>query len=192
MKFLLGTYNIGKIKEMASLLGNNFELVNCSDFPELKDVEETGLTLEENAILKAKSYASITNLNTIADDTGLEVEALNGAPGVFSARYAGEPSDNLKNIQKLLENLKGEGNLKARFRTVIAIILNQKLHVFDGVLNGKITFEQKGTNGFGYDSIFIPENSNLTLAEHTSEDKNKISHRGKALTQMINFLKNEK
>ena len=192
MKFLLGTYNTGKIKEIASLLGNNFELVSCSDFPNLKDVEETGLTLEENAILKAKSYASITGLNTIADDTGLEVETLNGDPGVFSARYAGEPSNNLKNIQKLLENLKGETNLNARFRTVIAVFLDKNLHLFEGILNGKITFEPKGTNGFGYDSIFIPNNSNLTLAEHNSEDKNKISHRGIALTQMITFLKNEK
>ncbi len=192
MKFLLGTYNTGKIKEIASLLGNDFELVSCSDFPNLKDVEETGLTLEENAILKAKSYASITGLNTIADDTGLEVEALNGDPGVYSARYAGEPSDNIKNIQKLLENLKGETNLNARFRTVIAVILNQNLHLFEGILNGIITFEPKGTNGFGYDSIFIPNNSNLTLAEHNSGDKNKISHRGIALTKMITFLKNEK
>ena len=168
----------------------NIEILSLEDIDCFNEIPETATTIEGNAILKANYVTQHYGYNCFADDSGLEIEALNGAPGVFSARYAGEPKDDEKNIQKVLENLKNTANKKANFKTVICLNLNNTQHLFTGVVNGKIIEKPKGKNGFGYDPIFIPEGYLQTFAELSINEKSKISHRAIAISKMIQYLKN--
>ncbi|HBG86351.1 MAG TPA: non-canonical purine NTP pyrophosphatase, RdgB/HAM1 family [Marinilabiliaceae bacterium] len=188
MKILFASHNTHKISELRQLLPAGVELVSLADFNYLDEIEETGKDLMENAFIKARTVYSLFKLNTIADDTGLEVEALGGAPGVMSARYAGEGKRSEDNIRKLLKELDGVTNRKARFRTVISLIYNGKEYAFEGVINGTITDSPSGKEGFGYDPIFKPDGYNLSFAEMDSATKNSISHRGLAVRQLTNFI----
>lgn len=190
MKLLFATQNEHKISEIKKIISPNIAIQSLGDIHDSTDIPETGTTLEENALIKARFVYTKFNQNCFADDTGLEVEALNGAPGVYSARYAGEPKSDEKNMIKLLEELKNKTNRKAHFKCVIALILNGKEILFEGILKGEILPEKSGTNGFGYDPIFLPENSSKTLAEMSMEEKNKISHRAIAVKKLVEFLNN--
>ncbi len=192
MKILFATSNRNKLLEISAALPESFSIYSLSDVSDqINDVEEPFETLDENAMHKASSYATMTGMNCFSEDTGLEVTALENEPGVRSARYAGEPSDPQKNITLLLAKLADKENRSAQFRTVIALTLNHQLFCFEGICKGVIIKEQKGSNGFGYDPIFIPEGSTKTFAEMTTEEKNKFSHRKKALFKMIEFLKTQ-
>jgi XTP/dITP diphosphohydrolase len=192
LKVFIATQNPKKLQELTQILGNTFELLSFLDLA-VQEVEETESTLEGNAILKAKSYYEQVKIPCIADDTGLEVEILGGEPGVLSARYAGEPSNSTKNIEKLLFQLKNQqawdiSQRKAQFRTVIAYFNGKDIHTFEGIIKGHIALEPKGTQGFGYDPVFIPEGFNQTFAEMNPEQKNQISHRSLALQKLKKFL----
>ncbi len=187
-KFVFATNNVHKLQEVKEILNNNLELLSLTDLNCNTDIAETADTLEGNALLKARFVYENYHLNCFGDDTGLEVEALNGAPGVYSARYAGEGHDSEANIKKLLHNLEGIENRKAQFRTVFALILNGKEHLFEGIIKGEIIKVRKGTSGFGYDPIFIPEGYTETFAEMGNEIKNEISHRAIATNKLCNFL----
>ena len=197
MKILIATENSHKFKEITHILprttqtGENIEYVSLKDIGGLRLPEENGMTLEENAEIKASFAAKETNLWTVSDDTGLEVEFLNGRPGVHTARYAGEEADTEKNNQKLLNELEGLflGKRAARFRTIACLAApNGEKQFFEGILNGFIGSEYRGKNGFGYDPLFIVEGSNKTLAELKDEEKNKISHRAKAFEKLAQYL----
>lgn len=201
MKIVFATNNKNKLEEIREILGNKYEVLSLKDINCNVDIPETGKTLEENALIKAKYVADNYNISVFADDTGLEVEALNGAPGVYSARYAGgEGHDSEANMKKLLKKLDGDNNRKARFRTVIAFILNPKeeqqkntknnitLLLFEGIVEGNITTEKKGNSGFGYDPIFQPDGYDKTFAELGHEIKNKISHRARAVDKFVKYL----
>jgi XTP/dITP diphosphohydrolase len=188
MKIVFATQNQNKVKEIASILPNSIEIVSLADINCHQDIPETSPTIEGNAIQKATYVQEHFNLNCFADDTGLEIEALNGEPGVYSARYAGEAKNAEANMNKVLEKLNNQSNRKARFKTVIALIINNKLHTFEGVVNGNITENKKGEKGFGYDPIFIPEGYTQTFAELSLEEKNTISHRAIATKKLIDFL----
>jgi XTP/dITP diphosphohydrolase len=166
-----------------------FQLLSLEDIGCLEEIPETADTIEGNAILKANYVTQNYGYNCFADDTGLEVDALNGEPGVFSARYAGEQRDANDNMDKLLANLEGKSNRNSQFKTVIALNLDGKQNLFTGVINGKIIEEKIGTNGFGYDPIFIADGYSKTFAELTLEEKSVISHRGLAVKQLVDFLK---
>lgn len=185
---IFATHNSNKSKEIASLLPDFFQIINLSDLNYLTEIPETENTLEGNAILKAQTIFDTFQQPVFSDDSGLEVEALNGAPGVFSARYAGEPRDDKKNMDLLINNLKDKSNLHARFRTVIAYHDTQQIHLFEGVIDGTITLQPRGQMGFGYDPIFIPNGQTKTFAEMTLKQKNVFSHRSKAFQQLISFL----
>lgn len=188
MKICFGTHNLNKLAEIQKLVGSDIEIVGLDDIGCTEDIPETGSTLEENALLKAGYVFDNYHVNCFADDTGLEVDALGGEPGVYSARYAGEPSDSNKNIDLVLDNLSDKTNRQARFKTVISLIIDGDVYYFEGVIEGEITHERTGTSGFGYDPIFLPEGSDLTFAEMSMEAKNKISHRGIAVRKLIRFL----
>ncbi|MFN4197986.1 MAG: non-canonical purine NTP diphosphatase [Flavobacterium sp.] len=188
MKLIFATHNQNKVIEIAPLIPQHFEIVSLHDIGFLEDIPETAFTLEGNAVLKAETIFKATGLNCFADDTGLEVEALNGAPGVFSARYAGEQKNAQVNINKLLHELQEEQNRKARFRTVICLILEGEKYMFEGIVEGKIETVRAGSGGFGYDPIFTPKGYQQTFAQMTLEEKSKISHRGIAFDQLIRFL----
>ena len=188
MKICFGTHNLNKLAEIQKLVGSDIEIVGLDDIGCTEDIPETGSTLEENALLKARYVFDNYHVNCFADDTGLEVDALGGEPGVYSARYAGEPSDSNKNIDLVLDNLSDKTNRQARFKTVISLIIDGDVYYFEGVIEGEITHERTGTSGFGYDPIFLPEGSDLTFAEMSMEAKNKISHRGIAVRKLIRFL----
>ena len=188
MKILFATNNTHKVNELRQILPSRFELVTPADFNCYDDVEETGSTLEENALIKARYLYSRFGISCFADDTGLEIDALNGAPGVYSARYAGENKDSRENVARVLCELNGENNRKARFRTVIALILDGKEYLFEGTVNGTISVEAKGNSGFGYDPIFVPEGYQLNFAEMDAEMKNSISHRKRATDELVRFL----
>jgi XTP/dITP diphosphohydrolase len=188
MKLLFATHNQNKVIEIAPIVPQCFEIVSLQDIGFHEDIPETAQTLEGNAVLKAETIFKATGLNCFADDTGLEVEALNGAPGVFSARYAGEQKNAQNNIDKLLQELQEEQNRKAQFRTVICLILEGEKYMFEGIVEGKIETIRIGSGGFGYDPIFTPMGYNRTFAEMTLEEKSKISHRGLAFDQLIRFL----
>ena len=190
MKLVFATNNKNKLKEVQAML-TNFEIVSLTDINCFDDIPETAETLEGNAILKANYITEKFGLNCFADDTGLEVEALNNEPGVLSARYSGEHHNSEANMQKLLQNLEGVSNRKAQFRTAIALNLEGKQFVFEGVCKGEILKEKTGTKGFGYDPIFKPEGFEKSFAEMELTEKGKISHRGKAVIQLVNFLKNK-
>jgi XTP/dITP diphosphohydrolase len=170
------------------MLPDRLQLVSLCDLNFTEELPETHETLHENALEKAGFVYQKFQQNCFAEDTGLEVEALNGAPGVYSARYAGEQKNHADNIQLLLKNLQGIENRNARFRTVIALIYNDKEYLFDGIVNGVITIEPKGSMGFGYDPVFIPDGYNRTFAELSINEKNKISHRASAFSHLKNFL----
>lgn len=187
-KLVFATNNPHKLKEISSILADQLEILSLNDINCHEDIPETAKTLEGNALLKAQFVYDIYNMDCFADDTGLEVEALNGEPGVYSARYAGEEHDSEANKLKLLKNMQGKKNRKAQFRTVISLILNGEKHQFEGIIKGEITTEERGISGFGYDPIFIPKGYDLTFAELGDEIKNKISHRSQAVNKLCQFL----
>lgn len=188
-QFVFSTNNQHKLEEVRAKLGNDYRVIGLQDLGDNTEVPETGTTLEENARIKAQYLWNTYHQDCFADDTGLEVEALNNAPGVYSARYAGEQKSAEDNVAKLLTELASKNNRKARFRTVIALIVGGELHLFEGVVDGSITSLPQGTAGFGYDPIFCPNGYDKTFAELTLEDKNNISHRAKAVEQLVAFLK---
>ena len=187
-KFVFATNNAHKLEEVTAILGNKIELLSMKDINCHADIPETADTLEGNALLKARYIFENYQLDCFADDTGLEVEALNGAPGVYSARYAGDAHNSEANMKKLLQDMEGIENRKAQFRTVFALIINGKEHLFEGIVKGEITKHRHGTSGFGYDPVFIPEGYTQTYAEIGNELKNKISHRALATNKLCNFL----
>lgn len=191
-KIVLATRNQNKVEELQELLKDlDIRILSATDFPELKEVEEDGDTLEDNALKKAHYVAKITNLPALADDTGLEVDALDGRPGVYSARYAGENVTYQDNVKKLLYELKDVTDLErrnAQFRTVIAFVNDNQEYLFEGGCKGKILDIQRGTGGFGYDPVFQPDGYDQTFAELSMEEKNKISHRGKAVNLFYEWL----
>ncbi|RIB34692.1 non-canonical purine NTP diphosphatase [Phocaeicola vulgatus] len=189
-KLVFATNNAHKLDEISSILGEKVELLSLKDIHCHVDIPETADTLEGNAMLKAEYIYKNYGLDCFADDTGLEVEALNGAPGVYSARYAGGEGYNAEaNMQKLLQNMQGVQNRKAQFRTAICLILDGKKHLFEGIVKGEIIKEKRGSSGFGYDPIFVPEGYTKTFAELGNETKNKISHRALAVEKLCRFLK---
>ena len=188
MKLVFASNNKNKIKEIQALVPSNIQIISLEDIGCFDDIPETADSIEGNAILKANYVTEKFGLNCFADDSGLEVDALNGAPGVYSARYAGEPKNDKKNIDKLLLNLANKTNRAANFKTVIALNYNGKQILFTGIINGKIITEKIGTNGFGYDPIFVANEYEKTFAELSLEEKSTISHRGKAVKQLIKFL----
>ena len=172
------------------MLSNSIEVLSLKDIGCSEDVEETEITLEGNAKLKADYITEKYGFDCFADDTGLEVDALNGKPGVFSARYGGEHGNSEKNMQKLLKELHGKANRKAQFRTAVALNLENKQYLFEGICEGEILEKKTGTGGFGYDPIFKPTEASASFAEMNSEEKNKISHRGIAIQKLVDFLLN--
>jgi XTP/dITP diphosphohydrolase len=192
MQIVFASNNENKIKEIKSILGNNFTLLSLSDINIVDDIPEDEPDLEGNALAKARYVFNSTGKNVFADDTGLEVDALNGLPGVHSARFAGESKDSSANIDKVLSLLGTSANRKARFRTVIALIFEKKEYLFEGVVNGIIINEKRGNEGFGYDPVFIPEGKYQTFAEMDPDEKNRISHRARAFEELIKFLNPDK
>ncbi|OAB78884.1 non-canonical purine NTP diphosphatase [Cochleicola gelatinilyticus] len=190
MKLVFATHNMNKFKEVKLLLPKHVELLSLNDIGCTEDIEETADTIEGNAALKASFVKQRYGFDCFADDTGLEVSALDGEPGVFSARYAGPEKDSEANIAKLLIKLKGEKDRSARFKTAIALALHDEHTMFLGICDGVITEEKKGVDGFGYDPVFLPNNFTTTFAEMSIADKNEIGHRGKAMRQLIEYLTN--
>lgn len=188
MKLLFATHNLNKAAEIRKMLPIHFELLTLEDIDIIEDIPETSDTILGNAVQKANYITTHYGTNCFADDTGLEIHALNNEPGVRSARYAGEERSDEKNIQRVLEKLTGESDRSARFVTVIALNLEDKQHLFEGIVTGTIRHEKSGTNGFGYDPIFEPESCGKTFAEMTMEEKNQYSHRARALQKMMAFL----
>ena len=188
MKLVFASNNKNKIQEIQALVPNIIQIVSLEEIGCIEDIPETADTIEGNAILKANYVTEKYGFDCFADDTGLEVDALNGAPGVYSARYAGEQKDANDNMDKLLSELKDKSNRKANFKTVIALNLNGKQNLFTGIINGKIIEEKIGTNGFGYDPIFVADGYEKTFAELSMEEKSTISHRGIAVKELILFL----
>ncbi len=191
MKLVFASNNKNKIQEIQALVPNTIQIVSLEDIGCTEDIPETADTIEGNAILKANYITYNYGYDCFADDTGLEVDALNGAPGVYSARYAGEQKDANDNMNKLLSELSDKPNRKANFKTVIALNLNGKQNLFTGIINGKIIEEKIGTNGFGYDPIFVADGYEKTFAELTMEEKSTISHRGIAVKELILFLQKQ-
>ena len=188
INLIFATSNQNKVLEIQKILPKKFEIKSLKDLNYFEDVPENENTIEGNAIFKAKYIYEKFNINVFADDTGLEVEALNGEPGVHSARYAGTTRNSEKNIKKLLKNLKNVKNRNARFKTVIALIIDNKLHTFSGIVEGYILDSPKGNNGFGYDPIFCPNGFDKSFAELTLKEKNLISHRSLAMKKLIDFI----
>ncbi len=188
MELIFATNNKHKIREINDLLDNRFNIIGLADVNITEDIPEDADNLADNALFKARYVHERTGMNVFADDTGLEVDALNGAPGVFSARYAGADKSPDDNIIKLLKQLKGVANRKARFRTVIALILNDREYLFEGKVEGEIIQNRKGTGGFGYDPVFMAEGYDQTFAEIPLSEKNKISHRALAMKKLLAFL----
>ena len=188
MKIVFATNNEHKLMEINNLLGNSFTLLNLKEVHISEDIPEDMPTLEGNALFKANYIYMATGMNVFADDTGLEIEALNGSPGVHSARFAGVHKDFSANTEKVLKLMKGKKNRLAKFRTVIALILEGSEYIFEGIVNGKIMNQKRGTGGFGYDPIFVPDGENLTFAEMSLNEKNRISHRALAFEKLKLFL----
>ena len=188
MELVFATNNQHKIREISALLNDDFRILGLTDLKITEDIPEEADTLEENATFKARFVHERTGMNVFADDTGLEVSALDGAPGVYSARYAGEAKSFDDNIDKLLREMESASERSARFRTVIALILDSKEYLFEGIVEGEIIRERRGTGGFGYDPVFIATGYDLTFAEIPLEEKNRISHRARAMKQLLAFL----
>lgn len=189
---IFATNNPQKVLEIRSVTNELFTIITLKEAGIDIDIPEPHDTLEANATEKSQTIHRLTGQNCFSEDTGLEVEALSGEPGVKSARYAGDGRNFQENIDKLLHNMKGIANRKARFRTVVSLLLDDKEHLFDGVCEGQITEEQKGVQGFGYDPVFIPDGAGLTFAEMSMEEKNKYSHRKKAIAKLIHFLSQQR
>lgn len=187
-KIVFATNNSHKLEELRKLTEGKIEILSLKDINCDDDIPETADTLEGNALIKARWVKNRYGYDCFADDTGLEVEALNGAPGVYSARYAGDGHDSHANMKLLLSNMTDKDNRKARFRTVVALIEGDDERLFEGIVSGLITYEPKGTSGFGYDPIFQPEGHDVTFAEMNAEDKNSISHRGRAVAKLIDYF----
>lgn len=189
MKLIIATNNLHKVQEIQKEIDKNIELVTLRDIGFSGEIPESELTLEGNALQKAHFIYDRYRIDCFADDTGLEIEALNGEPGVFSARFAGEHCSDKDNVEKVLSAMMGHTNRKARFKTVIALVINGEQHLFEGIVEGEILFEKKGVHGFGYDPIFKPSGIPYTYAELSMEEKNRISHRAIAVKKLINFFK---
>ena len=187
-KLVFATHNAHKVDEVRAILPASVELVGPAALGCHDEIPETGETLRDNALQKVQYIHDRFGVDCFADDTGLEVEALDGAPGVYSARYAGEPADFAKNRAKLLSALAGISNRRAQFRTVVSLILNDKTYFFEGIVTGRIIAEERGVGGFGYDSVFVPDGYDKTFAELPAAVKNSISHRARAMEQLNNFL----
>lgn len=190
MKIIFATNNKHKLKEVQAVLGDGYRLVTPSELGITEEIPEDRPTIEDNASQKSRYLYERTGDDCFADDTGLEVEALGGEPGVRSARYAGPGHDSERNMELLLRNMKGATNRRARFRTVISLILDGEEHLFEGIVEGALLTAPRGTNGFGYDPIFVPDGYAETFAEMSDEAKNAISHRGRAVAKLAAFLKN--
>ncbi|MAJ43305.1 MAG: non-canonical purine NTP pyrophosphatase, RdgB/HAM1 family [Candidatus Marinimicrobia bacterium] len=191
-KIIIATHNRDKLIEIKSKLNNlNFKVYSLFDYPEIKDIPETGKSLDENAIIKAKTVFDYTGIPALSDDTGLEVDALNGQPGVFSARWAGEDCSYNDNVNKMIKEIKpfSTDNRNAQFKTVMALVDHNVEHLERGCIKGQITDRPKGVGGFGYDPLFYIPSKGMTFAEMSEEEKSKISHRGLALKKMLNYLK---
>lgn len=188
MKLIFASQNKNKVLEVKSLMPPSVELLSLSDINFNDDIEETETTIEGNALLKARTIYTKTRMNCFADDSGLLIDALYGAPGVYSARYAGEPKNDEANLQKVLHQLSGIENRKAHFKTVMALIIDGKEYLCEGSINGTIINEKKGTNGFGYDPIFVPDGYGKTFAELDFQEKSTISHRALAVQKMMEVL----
>lgn len=188
MQIVFASHNLHKIEEIKPELSEKIDLISLQSLGYSKELPENADSLEGNALEKAKFIYALYKLNTLADDTGLEVEALDNAPGVFSARYAGNQKDSQANIHKLLNKLHGIKNRKARFRTIIVLIISDNITFFEGIVNGTIINQQKGQGGFGYDSIFQPEGFNKTFAEMSLQEKNLTSHRARAIQKLTEYL----
>jgi XTP/dITP diphosphohydrolase len=189
MKIVFASANENKVAEIRSMLPAHIEIVSLKDLNIIEEIPETSPTIEGNAIQKTNYLVSKYNIDCFSDDTGLEIEALDGEPGVLSARYAGEDKSAEKNMALVLDKLKDQTNRKAQFKTVIALSIQGQLHLFEGIVEGVIRNEKTGVEGFGYDPIFEPENCGKTFAEMTLEEKNKVSHRKRAFQKMMDFLK---
>lgn len=189
MRLVFATNNKHKLQEVRDIVGDRVEVLSLADINCYDDIPETADTLQGNALIKARHIYEKYGLDCFADDTGLEVEALDGSPGVYSARYAGEECDSEANMRKLLENLTGKTNRNAQFRTVIALIVKGEEMLFNGIVKGAIATEKRGDSGFGYDPIFIPEGHRESFAQMSSEMKNSMSHRFRATQQLGDYLK---
>jgi XTP/dITP diphosphohydrolase len=189
MKLCFATNNVNKLKEIQALLGDQFELLTLNDIGCLTDITEPYETIPENSRAKAEYVWENYGINCFADDTGLEVFSLNNEPGVRSARYAGPQRNSEDNIDLLLTNLASHSNHGARFITVITLVLNGVYQQFEGIVEGNIIFEKRGANGFGYDPVFVPEGFDKTFAEMTLAEKSALSHRGRAFTKLVDYLK---
>jgi len=191
-EIVFATNNLHKLEEIRQIIGDKFNILSLKDINCNEDIPETADTLEGNAEIKARYIKDHYGYDCFADDTGLEVDVLGGEPGVKSARYAGDNHDSQANMELLLKNMQGKSNRKARFRTVISLIIGDELSLMDGIVDGEITFDKAGNSGFGYDPIFKPIESELTFAQMGSDEKNKISHRGRATAKLIEKLDNIK
>lgn len=188
MELVFATHNKNKLKEIQELLPAHIKLLSLDDIGCTEEIEETGDTIDENAIIKAEYVKTRYNVDCFADDTGLEVETLAGAPGVYSARYAGDQKNDEANVNKLLRQLEGHEDRTARFKTVIALNLKGKENLFTGICDGWILEERRGENGFGYDPVFLPKDQEKSFAEMELSEKSKISHRAKAFKELIEYL----
>ena len=188
MKLVFATNNLNKLSEIKSLVSSKFEILSLQDINCLEEIPEPYLTLEENALHKARFVFENYGFNCFSDDTGLEVNVLGGEPGVYSARYAGDKCNALDNMHKLLLKLKNKTNRIAKFRTIVALVINNEEFIFEGICSGNISLENKGVNGFGYYAVFIPDGYNITFAEMNKNQKGTISHRGKAVKKLVDFL----
>ena len=188
MKLVFATQNENKAQEIQSLLPEYFKIITLKDIRCIDEITETAETLEGNSLLKASFISETYNLNCFADDTGLEIEALDNRPGVYSARYAGPEKSATANIDKVLSELEVKTNRNAQFRTIITLILNSSTFTFEGIVHGEIILKKRGENGFGYDPIFVPDGALKTFAEMTLTEKNQYSHRARAFQKMIVFL----
>ena len=189
MKIVFATQNKNKLSEIQAMMPEGIELISLQDLNHTEDIEETGTTLRENALIKARVIYQKYGMNCFADDSGLEVEALDGAPGVYSARYAGEEQIAANNVKKLLDEMKDKENRVACFKTVIALVLNDQEHFFEGAIEGEITYSEMGESGFGYDPVFKPLGYERTFAQMSACEKNAISHRARAVNKLVDFLK---
>lgn len=188
MKLLFASHNSNKVKELKQIFPTTYSLMGLDELNDFVEIEETGANLVENALLKARTIHKKYGFNTLSDDTGLEIEALNGAPGVLSARFAGEENNSIRNMEKVLALMQNSDNRRAQFKTVVALILDNKEYLFEGIVKGSILRSSRGEGGFGYDPIFLPDGYNQTFAEMSPTLKNGISHRGMAIKNLLYFL----
>ncbi|MAZ30550.1 MAG: non-canonical purine NTP pyrophosphatase [Flavobacteriales bacterium] len=188
MKIVFATNNLNKLKEIKAFMPQGIDIISLEEVGCFEDIPETGDKLKDNALEKARYLKNYYGFDCFADDSGLEIETLNGAPGVYSARYAGPERNSQANMDKVLKELEGHFNRKAKFRTSIALILNGKEYLFEGIVDGNISLEKNGNEGFGYDPIFFPENSDRSFGQMHIEEKGRISHRGRAVKKLVDFI----